>query len=918
MTQTKQTQRCCVLWPVVALLIVGLCCLLPHDLAAQESDRDLLRRVLDKVDQLERDLRNIAKSAPKPLPENPAERKLVPLLETPVLMSFNQGSPQESRVFVAKLMLINLTAETKTVEASQITLNADGNSLKNGELSANVQDYGVQIGQQSHNLQSLKPTPTLKLASGSSASTWILFSGLPKGAQIPRLQLKIASGDKPLELDINAWGASKLDLSSKRLGPRGCLALLTIGGELNSVSLGSLLDEFERLSSQKVTRVVVRWAEGAPAIDQQLSYWLVQSVQSIGRGEVYNQQFPTLPNSFTELRLSDLPATNAQNVSFNNNYGGPMPSAAAMAAVSPIHKTTAEAVIAALRTAYEAVPRNELLDEIRTGDALTRSAALAGGGGRLASEHLPLILQLADDNETSVQRAALLALRHYGEKDAIDKLLQFAKKNIDPVSSTALESLASSRYADAHDALLGLLEREGAESRKTIVKVLAQYPRPVWSETIYKYVRDPQSGLGIDGLQALVRVGHPKLREVLTEALQSRDATIREVAYVELTNQPDADSEAVALKFTLEHLEKSAPTPSMLAFLTKTKDQSSVPLLLKHVKNGAADRSGLINTLAQIGDQSVADALVEVYPQLRPNEQTSVLNVLGQLKSPVFIKLAGPALESSDYSIVSTVCQWLQNDASPAAAKLLIQTLEKTNNPNTVTYVANALGQIASPEARAALRKARGSNDQSKQQQARQALMILYQRSPGMPYVQQGRAFEQQQNDLKTAMEQYDLAIKTDPELPDAYTSRANLLIKKDKYAEAKKDFEKAYTLDDHNSQAVTGLAITLAVEGKFEDGIKLVEDARSRHTNDGLFLYNVACVYGRAVEQVQKNDKLPEREAKLDTFRRKAIDDLRSSLKLGFNDMAWLKKDPDLKSLHQLPEFKEVAGTKVTPPEEE
>ena len=881
---------------------------------ADTPNGELLRRLLDKVDQLDRDLKTVLKNAPKALPENPADRKLVALLDTPAIQTFHVGvrnnQPVEQRVFVAKLTLVNLTPDAKTIEASQVTLDADGNVLKNGVLDATVLNYSLTIGQQGHQLSNLKPTPTLKVASGQTATTWVVFGGLPRGPGLPKLKLSIADGDKPTEIDINAWAAAKLDFSSQRLGPRGCLALLTIGGELNFISYGALVEELERLASQKVTRAVIRWAENAPAIDLNLSYQFIGMAQSLGRTDQQNQQLPSLPQSFTEFRLAELPTTNQSQSNYGVNMYGPVPNPTAVANASVVHKTTADAVMAALRTAYEVVPRNELLDDIRSADSLTRAAALAAGGGRLASEHLPLILQLADDNDVALQKAALVALRHFGEPEAIEKLLGYARKNAEPLASMAIESLAGSRYATAHDALLGLLEREGADSRKTIVKVLAQYPRPIWSETIYKYVRDPQGGLGIDGLQALVRVGHPKLVEVLKDTLDSRDTAMREAAFNELVNQTDSASEQIAMQYTLKQMESAPPTPAMLAFLNKTKDQASVPLLLKHLKNPATDRTALINTLAQIGDQTVADMLVEQYGTLRPNEQVAVLGILGQLKSPAFLKLATGALDSPDASIVSTVCQWLQNDASPAAVKLLIQTLEKTTQPNTIVYTANALGQVATLDARAALRKARSSNDPNKQAQGRQALMILYQRSPGMQYVYQARAYEQQK-DHKAALELYDQAIKTDAELPDAFSGRANTLIRMDKYPEAKKDFEKAVALDDLNHQAATGLGICLAVEGKFEEGIKVGEDLRAKYANDGLYRYNIACIYGRAVEKLLKDDKLPDREKKLESYRRKALDDLRESQKLGYNDQEWTKKDPDLTSLHDLPEFQELSGLK-------
>ena len=955
--------------------------------AAQEKALDtpnseVLRRLLDKVDQLDRDLKSVLKNAPRAIPEKPEDRKFVPMFETPAIQSFNigtqNGQAAEHRVLVAKLTIFNLTAEPTMIESSKITLIADGNVLKNGELDAQIQNHGITVGQQSYQLNQIKPTASLKIASGQAGSTWIVFSGLPRGPGLPKLKLSIAVGDKPIEIDVNAWTASKLDLSTKRLGPRGSLALLTIGGELNMLSYSALVEELERLASQKVSRVVLRWAEGAPPIDQNLSYQFIGMAQSLGRTDQQNQQLQSLPQSFTEFRLADLPGPNQNQNNYGvNPYGVPM-SPAAMANSSIVHKTTSDAVVAALRSAYEVVPRSELLEDIRSSDPLTRAAALSAGGGRLAAEHLPLILQLADDNDPLLQKAALLALRHFGEPEAIEKLLGYARKNTEPLASMAVESLASSRYSVAHDALLGLLEREGAESRKTIVKVLAQNPRPIWSETIFKFVRDPQGGLGIDGLQALVRVGHPKLIEVLKDALASRDLAIRDVAYNELTNQSDPASEQIALQFTLKHMESSPPTPAMLQFLTKTKDQASVPLLLKHLKNGATDRSGLINTLAQIGDQTVADALVEHYASLRTNEQMAVLGVLGQLKSPAFLKLAGAALDSSDASVVSTACQGLQNDGSPAAVKLLIQAFEKTNQPNTITYTANALGQLGTAEVRAVIRKARSSTDQHRQMMARQALQNISQRSPGMQFVYQARAMVQQKDD-KAALEFYDQAIKSDSEMPEAYTERASVKLRQKKYDDAKKDFDKSIEIDDgqiaayigranafsnlekfddakkdydkaiqidpaqilsysgranlftrqgkyseakqdfekvlelnaNHSEGITGVAICLAVEGKFDEGIKRVEEARPKFPGNALYLYNVACVYGRAIENVLKDDKLPDRDKKLETFRRKALDDLRESKKLGFDELDWMRKDPDLTSLHDLPEFDEIAGAK-------
>ena len=164
---------------------------------------------------------------------------------------------------------------------------------------------------------------------------------------------------------------------------------------------------------------------------------------------------------------------------------------------------------------------------------------------------------------------------------------------------------------------------------------------------------------------------------------------------------------------------------------------------------------------------------------------------------------------------------------------------------------------------------------------------------------------------LDDAKKDYDKAIQLDPAQVLGYSGRANLFTRQGKYPEAKQDFEKVLELDSNHSEGITGVAICLAVEGKFDEGIKRVEEARPKFPGNGLYLYNVACVYGRAVEKLLKDEKLPDRDTKLEAFRRKALDDLRESQKLGFNEQEWMKKDPDLASLRDLPEFKELSETK-------
>ena len=94
---------------------------------------------------------------------------------------------------------------------------------------------------------------------------------------------------------------------------------------------------------------------------------------------------------------------------------------------------------------------------------------------------------------------------------------------------------------------------------------------------------------------------------------------------------------------------------------------------------------------------------------------------------------------------------------------------------------------------------------------------------------------------------------------------------------------------------------------GRILDGIKGPQ-AKERKA---LFLYNTACAYSRAFEQVQKQAELPDRDSLAEKYRTQAIGDLTESFKKGFDDAAYAAKDPDFKILYDDPDFKKILASK-------
>ncbi len=855
----------------------------------QADEQPTVEELVRRLENVEKELQRLKRGSGQ-LPANEKEQKIHVMLEDPFLGASYYGSSSGIRYFASRLLFVNLTPRTVKVKQENITLKIDDKVYKLGDVPSQLQYQSVTVGNQSIQLRNMKSKKESIIASGKTGSTWIVFANLPKGTQIPEMKLDIQLGDEKLALDVNRYAAASLELHVDRVGPRNSLGLLTISGTLNTVNVGTLVDTLDDLTAEKIARFVIRWQDAAAPVDSSISSWLQNVANRTGRSEFRDSRFPLVPSSIRELHLSRLPGYNA--------------SSGRSSSLAPrIHKTDMAAVIAALQTAYEVLPRDELIKEIESGHPLTRAAAISGGGGRLPAEKLPILLQFADDKDPVIQTAAMRALRHFGERAAVDKLVHHTKKNVDPISPVAIESLAASRFATAHNALLELLENEPPTSKVAIVNVLARYPRSIWSNTIYDYVKDDDQKVALTALKALVHIGHPELVDILKDALHSGNASLEAEAFNRLVTRNDVESERIAMEYTLKKLETTPPNSLMVSLLTRTKDPRAVPLLLKHFANAkSSSRSSLISTLTSIGDQTVVDVFLDKYDELNSSEQAAVLTALRQMRSPAFRKLAEKALLTKNSSLVSNAVQGLQEDGSHEAVRMLVEAYEKTTYTSAWSYISNALATLGSPEARQALRRATKSGNASRRSYATSAIKNMYQRSPGYQYIYQARNYSKQQKWDET-IKYYSMAIKLDSQLPDAYAGRGTAYLNQAKPVEARKDFTKAVGMDDTNSVAVTGLGTVMVFEGDIEEGLKYIEDRRADFKNDVNFYYNAACARSRAI-QVLKKDEDADHQKQIQSLQDKAIADLSQAKKMGFRDFTWMKKDPDLKVLHDVPGF--------------
>ena len=806
-----------------------------------------------------------------------------------------------TRFIAIHLLAVNLTDKAVEIPRERMTAIVDGEAGVPVSTDGQFANAGFQYGDQHQSLQGMNGPKVWTIPARGCHGLWLAYGSVAVGTEVPPVQVKLRVAEKDHQLDINALQHAALGRRIERIGPRQCLALYTMRGMLNSVNAGGLMADLDLLGKESIHRVVVNWTAEAPVPDGQLLSWLQNSALQLGSGRVVSETLPRVPPSVRELHLVKF----ADGKFPSNDYSGrPL-------AVNRVHDSRKLAVSAALRSLMNVLPQDDLVAEIRHGHPLSRVAALEHGGSRLHEDQVPLLIGLAQAEDQDLQSAAVQALGNFGDAVAVAQLTRWIHEGLDPRAAAAIDALASSRFRAAHDALRGLLAGDAPLIRQRILKVLAAHPRPLWVNELYDAATAPGAQASQDLLLALVQLGHPKVTDLLQAALAGNNRNLQGFAFGILSQRNDPRSEQLAMEFLLERLKTSPPDGNMIQLLSRTRDPRAVPLLIK-LLDGQGDHAQVINLLGQYADPAALEKLLTLYAKLRPHERVQVLQALRQMEHPRFLELAREAFQSQDNQLITAAVQGLVELGSDPACEAVIEALGAAKEPYVVSQLCGALGKLSQPVARATLLKERRSAEKPRRDAAAQALEEWKKRSPGWVYLIQAQTQlrEDREDDARELM---GLAIQADPELTEAWSGRGNIRLRAGKLPEAEQDFSKALALDEFNSEGLTGVAIVQVMTGRLEMGLKTIESRREEFGKDRLFLYNAACMYGRAIEAVEK---LPDGGIRRKEFRDKAITDLTHSLQLGFDQLDWMAKDPDLKSLHGDTEFEKLCRGEI--PEEE
>ncbi len=811
----------------------------------------------------------------------------------------NAYGPGGVRYFVTRMVLTNLSDEDVEIRSADIELDADGDILHIADNTDEVGHVQIQTGDSRRALRELRTPSTIRVEAEETVSVWLVFTHVPGSIQTPHLILRMPVGSTTISADISGFHAKILALELERIGPGGCVCLLRVNGELNSINATDLVNTLVDSLNQNVSRFVIAWPEDAEPVDDTIVQWLMTSRMPRNFGFYSsNAMLPTLPGDMREMNIVRIPSRNSVT-QYNRMING-------ISQSTPMFADEESAVVDALRSVAAGLTSDALMDEIKNGHPLSRTAMLVHGAHLLPPSALPLVMELAQSESEESRVAAISALGEFPETCAIDTLTHMAAQGTDIERRSAIEGLARSRFPLAHETLAGILQEEWTIDRNSMIEILAFYPRVQWSSYITEAARDPDPQVRLTTIRALARLGHPDRLQILTEALSSDNDEIRVEAFRQLLAYSDPAAHEIVIQETIRVIDSDGLTSEVQTALNQYTDPRIVEALLRRYRGSTQGRNDTAVMLIRMADDETINEVLKDFDDLNENEQSNILQWLTQTEHPKIGDLARRCLNSSNANLVRLAANALRIEGSDESIALVIETLRNTEDNNTWYNICQSVVYNGGPEIEQILIEARNSGDAGRQRFAINLLQNLRRRSPAGMVISQAEPFLQT-GEWDKAIEICTIAIEIDDRYAQAYSARGGARLQLNQLDEAEQDFRTALEIDPYDSHAITGVACILASRGEVETALSMVDEHYEMFREEFLFVYNTACVCGRGIKAIDARPDAEEHAELREQLAVRAIDELARTFEIGSSDFDLLDTDPDLDGLRNDPRFQEL-----------
>lgn len=784
------------------------------------------------------------------------------------------------------------------------------------------------------------PLTATKLAPSKSVSGWLTFTAMAyNGPEIP-LELQWAR-DRPEDDQQDAEKSSQEDTKPSRevikfnlnetirqlshfeekyLGADRDLAVVSVRRPLDILATWVLCDHLKKISEGGTQRVIFTPATSkTPVVHAECVQFLASLIDDKTEGA---QDFPSMiPLPKTPVKLKHVSLADFSEAS-ERIFRNPR---------SQIthYQSLDDAVCAALTPIYRFVPVEKAVADLRNPDSGVRRAAMAGAVDRLTAEQASAIIEQAETGSTTVKLEIAAYLNLIPGEEAVHALKEMCLGENERIAQVALRSLVRSRDNAAESAMAEVW-KAGATTPKLqseVVQAISEYPDERWLPLVVDYVlvflrqaAQPDSATipskNISGaLRFLSAQNESRVEQAIRrDLLNIQNPMIQDMFMQHLLNLRISSNDTLIRECVTRRLREGQVSTVICTAAIKYRDSSWTEPLMASFRLASKDE----NTATQFLNAALECASPEQLYQMAENpaeysipQQAALITHLARLDHPRWKSLATELLAKKERNW-QHIIPLLSQDGSEESLRILCDHalayaagLEGTRDASVdgmqmYQTLLIHLSAFVHPECRRVMnRLARDSNKYISDIAISQR-GLAFRSAPGFQYLLQESQLRRE-GKLKEAEESLKLCLEVDPLLPEAYVRLASEEMHAERFSEAMEALKNADRLSPEDVETQSMIALVMVRLDDIPGGLTYADQVIAMAPKDWTSLYNGACTYARATES-----KLPTEDDKK-TFANKAMELLRQTAELKFNDSEHMQKDEDLLSLHGHPEWQKI-----------
>ena len=802
----------------------------------------------------------------------------------------NAYDPSGIRFLAIRLGFKNTGSADITVDTSASRRMVGNDEFPRAQTQAEFPHFYFDLPDElSGDVATIQGTSPITIPPNRSARAWLVFGNLPRTRELPPLILRLETSGGKVELELSRIENEAVTSQLEQIGPSGRIGIARVGGEINVLNAAHFSKLMVGYAEQGVSRLVVALDKNIRIGDELTQEWLVHGPEDDNDRLQLYPQWSGLMRSVVFINVP------GQSDETEDWYA----------------QDEADAVQKVTRDFISGLASATLRREIRTGHPLFRRAILLNAGDAMANDDCDVILEFLKSPDREMQNAAIRSLRSAVVPQAATVLEGIVRQGASDEAALALQSLNSSQRAESRQLAMTLATDAVVQNRIGLAKILRTIG-PECDERWLPFLKQSfQSGDSVvreTALPILLQTWTESRLEILQAALADKRPAIRDLAFHAMVIRRSAEEHPLFVQEALRRIQSGEPDERTLVALREIRDPSVLPQILKWIDAAPQQSLTLVNAYAEIGGSPVLGDLIERYPRFSSDTQSFILRTLLLMKHPECRRLAVEALQREDTDLDDLCHAVLIDFGDTQSVAALRAALEKSIRPSRSESLARSLGAIGSPEARQALESILTSPNLASHHYAKVGKQVLQSSSPVEGWIS-GATSKSQSDDFEGALQLLRVALEVDPNSAKVYNNMGFNQLHLARRNEAKASFEQGLRLDPESHSALTGLAICLAIDGRCDEAIQMVDSPevyRKFYVHQD-YLYNVACVYGRSLEHVLREPESAGRTRKANDYRKRAFQFLNSAITGGFSRKSLLLKDADLNSLRDQPAFQRL-----------